>query len=225
MCSWSIRSFISWFISTKRLATLPQKVEAIQNFLKPQNVKELRRFLGMVNFYHRFIPDIASAQSQLQEAITGHKQSSQTQIEWTTEKEATFKKLKDDLANATLLTFPDPLAQFSLQTDASGSAIGAVLQQWQDQTWKPLSFFSRKLTSAQCNYSAYDRELLAIYVAIKHSRFMLEGREFFVITDHKPLIFAFSQKLDRASPRQCRQLTYISEFTTDIRHVSSDKNI
>jgi len=76
----------------------------------------------------------------------------------------------------------------------------------------------------QCNYSAYDRELLAIYAAVKHFRFMLEGRKFSVITNHKSLTFAFAQKLDRASPRQCRQLTFISEFTTDIRHIPGEDN-
>jgi len=96
------------------------------------------------------------------------------------------------------------------------------MQQRQGQGWRSLSFFSRRLTPAPCNYSAYDRELLAIYAAVKHFRFMLEGRRFFVIIDHKPLTFAFPQKLDRASPRQCRQLTFILEFTTDM---STDKHV
>jgi len=145
-------------------------------------------------------------------------------VDWTTNRKTAFKKAKDELANATLLAFPDPSAQFAVQTDASGSAIRAVLQQRQGQDWRLLSFSSRRLTPTQCNYSAYDRELLAIYAAVKHFRFMLEGKKFSVITDHKPLTFAFAQKLDRASSRQCRQLTFISEFTTDIRHVPGEDN-
>jgi len=192
--------FLGHHISAKGPAS--QKVEAILNFPEPQNVKSLRRFLGMINFYHRFLPNIAHTQQPLQEAIISQKRNDQTPIDWTSERRAVFKKLKNELANTTLLAFPDPTAQFSVQTDASGSAIGAVLQQAQGQTWQPLSFFSRKLTSAQRNYSAYDRELLAIYAAIKHFHFMLEGRNFFVLTDHKSITFAFSQKLDRASPRQ-----------------------
>lgn len=109
-------------------------------------------------------------------------------------------QLKDDLAKSALLAFPNPSAQFSIQTDAPGIAIGAILQQAKDGIWQPLCFFSRKLTPAQRNYSAY-RELLAVYAAIKHFRFMIEGRNFFVLTDHKPLTFAFAQKLERASPR------------------------
>lgn len=100
-----------------------------------------------------------------------------------------------------------------------------MLQQLKDRTWQPLSFFARKLTAAQRKYSAYDRELLAIYAGVKHFKYMLEGRDFFVLTDHKPLTFAFKQKLEQASPKQCRQLTYISEFTTDIRHVPKEDNV
>jgi len=105
----------------------------------------------------------------------------------------------------------------------SPSAIGTVLQR-QDQGWRPLSFFSGRLTPAQCNYSAYDRELLAIYAAVKYFRFMLAGRRFFVIIDHKLFTFSFAQKLDHTSPRQYHLLTFISEFTTDIRHVPGKDN-
>lgn len=129
----------------------------------------------MINFYNRFLPNAARTQSVLQEEIAGQKKGSQSSISWTDKTETAFNKLKDDLANAALLTFPDPEAQFAVQTDASDSAIGAVLQQFKDNSWQPLSFLSRKLTPAQAKYSAYDKELLAIYSAIKHFRFMLEG--------------------------------------------------
>jgi len=85
-----------------------------------------------------------------------------------TGQKATFKKLKDELTNAILFAFPDPSAQFVVQTNASGSAIGAILQQRHGQGWQPLSFFFKRLTLPQCNYSVYDHELLAIYAAIKH---------------------------------------------------------
>jgi len=125
-------------------------------------------------------------------------------------RKTTFKKLIDKLANATLLAFPDPSVQFIVQTDAFDSVIGALLQQRQSRGWRSLSFFSSRFTPEQCNYNAYDRELLTIYAAIQYFRFMLEGRRFLVMTDHEPL--TFSQKLDRASPRQCCQLTFILKF-------------
>ncbi|KAG8190957.1 hypothetical protein JTE90_010821 [Oedothorax gibbosus] len=90
---------------------------------------------------------------------------------------------------------------------------------------QPLSFFSRKLSPAEKNYSAYDRELLAAYASIKHFRHMLEARQFTLHTDHKPLTYAFRQRSDKCSPRQARQLDFISQFTTDIRYIKGSENI
>ena len=110
-------------------------------------------------------------------------------------------------------------------TDASDTAVGAVLQQHINDIWKPISFFSRKLTPAECRYSTFDRELLAVYLGIKHFRHFLEGRSFHVLTDHKPLTYALNTRLDRHSPRQIRQLDYIAQFTSTICHVSGMDNV
>jgi cleavage and polyadenylation specificity factor subunit 1 len=103
--------------------------------------------------------------------------------------------------------------------------MGAVLQPRVQNAWQPLAFFSRKLSPAQQKYSAYDRELLAIYEAVKHFRHMLEARHFIIFTDHKPLTYAFEQKRDKCSPRQFNHLDYISQFTTDIRHIPGQHNV
>jgi cleavage and polyadenylation specificity factor subunit 1 len=102
--------------------------------------------------------------------------------------------------------------------------MGAVLQH-RVNTWQPLGFFSRKLNPARQKYSAYDRELLAIYVAVKHFRHMLEVRHFIIFTDHKPITYAFQQKRDNCSPRQFSHLHFVSQFTTDIRHITGQDNV
>jgi len=101
----------------------------------------------MINFYHRFLPNIAKTQTSLQEVLKDQKKNSQAPVNWTPDRRAAFKKLKDELANATPLAFPNPPAQFIVQTDASGSAIGVVLQQRHDQAWQSLHFFSRKFST------------------------------------------------------------------------------
>lgn len=146
------------------------------------------------------------------------------QLIWTQEVERAFDACKKQLEEATLLAHPKEGAPLILQTDASDTAIGAVLQQLQGDMHVPLSFFSQKLTNAQKNYSTYDRELLAIYKALKYFRHFVEGRQCTVATDHKPLIYVFNQKSDRASPRQLRQLDYIAQFTTHIIHLPGVKN-
>jgi RNase H-like domain found in reverse transcriptase len=77
----------------------------------------------------------------------------------------------------------------------------------------------------QTRYSAFDRELLACYLATRHFRWMLEGRRFYVLTNHKPLTFALHRISDAWSARQQRQLSYIAEFTSDVRHVAGVDNV
>lgn len=94
-----------------------------------------------------------------------------------------------------------------------------------DNTPQPLAFFSRKLSLTECKYSTYDRELLAIYMSIKQFRHMLEGSDFTILTDHKPITYAFTQQPNKCSPRQYRQLNFISQFTTHIHYIKGEDNI
>ncbi|GFX52820.1 retrovirus-related Pol polyprotein from transposon opus [Trichonephila clavipes] len=135
------------------------------------------------------------------------------------------ERCKQALAAAALLAHPSPSGPLALHVDASDYAIGGALHQVVDSELQPLAFFSRKFTSSEKSYSAYDRELLAIYSAIRHFRYMLEARDFTVFTDHKPLTYAFRQKSDKCSPRQIRQLDFISQFTTNIVHIPGSDNI
>ena len=102
--------------------------------------------------------------------------------------------------------------------------VGAVLEQLIGGIWKPLTFFSRQLHPPECKYSAFDRELLALYLAVRHFHFFLEARSFIAYTDHKPLTLAFAKVSDPWSPRQQRHLSYISEFTTNVRHIAGKDN-
>ncbi|GFS18965.1 Pol polyprotein [Elysia marginata] len=135
-----------------------------------------------------------------------------------------FAASKDVLSKAVLLIHPQPDAPTSLTVDASNTAVGAQLEQRQGRSWVPLAFFSRKLSDSEKKYSAFDRELLASYSALKHFRHFLEGRLFTLYTDHKPLTFALTSQTDR-SPRQTRHLSFIAEFTTDIQHIKGKFNV
>lgn len=218
-------NFLGYEVTPKGISPLPERVDKIKNFEKPTNVTELRRYLGLLNFYRRCLPHAAETQAPLHEMTKNRKKKDKTPLIWTTEAENAFVKTKTDLANAALLAHPDPELELSLMTDASDHAIGAVLQQKKDDFFQPIAFFSKKLNNAQSKYSAYDRELLACYEAIKHFRQFLEGRHFTLFTDHKPLVYAFRQNPNKASPRQFRHLDFIGQFTTDIRHVAGTDNV
>ena len=156
--------------------------------------------------------------------LSSTKEKVQT-LTWTQDAQAAFQATKEALAKASLLSYPTTNAPTCLMTDASDTAVGAVLQQHVNGVWRPISFFSRKMTFTEQRYSTFDRKLLAVYLAIKHFRYFLEGRQFHVLTYHKPLTFALNTKLDRHSPRQAQHLDYIAQFTSNIQHVQGPDNV
>nr|XP_033203761.1 uncharacterized protein LOC117164662 [Bombus vancouverensis nearcticus] len=193
-------TFLGHTVNADGIKPLAERVDAIVEVPLPGTVKALRRYLG------------------------GKKGNAP--IKWTEQSEASFRESKRALANATMLAHPIPGAPVSLAVDASDYAIGAVLQQRVNDSWQPLGFLTKPLNSAQRKYSAYDRELLAMYTAVKRFRHAIEGRNFTIYTDHKPLTYAFNQDPDKCSPRQFRQLDYVGQFTTDIRYIKGlDNNV
>ena len=123
------------------------------NFVKPEKQRALRRYLGMVNYYHRFIPQCAAKLTPLNNLLTaaneGHTRlspKSNFDLKWD---QNAFSESKQILANATLLVHPDPMAQINITCEASDVAVGGVLQQYLNGMWQPLSFFSKKLNPAE----------------------------------------------------------------------------
>ena len=214
-------SFLGHNITASGASPLPHKVQALIDFPRPTTVKQMRQYLGMLNFYRRFIPRTAHTQAPLNSVCSG---KDKQEIKWTSEMTRAFEQSKKEIANATLLAHPRYNAPLSISTDASDHALGGVVHQLVNHHLQPLGFYSRKLTPTERRYSAYDRELLALFSTIKHFSYLLEGRKFAAYTDHKPLVYAFLQNADKASPRQSRQLSYISQFTTDIRHIKGEEN-
>nr|VZI07626.1 unnamed protein product [Spirometra erinaceieuropaei] len=206
--------FLGHHVDAQGLRPLSSKVEAIRDFPPPTSKRQLQRFLGMVNFYRRFLPYCADLMLPLTNLLSGPKGP----LELRGHALTAFESIKTSLADATLLTHPAPEAPLSLMVDASTVAVGAVLQKHINDSTRPLAFFSKKLSIAETRYSTFGRELLAIYLAIKHCRHFLEGRDFTIFTDHKPLTFVLRSHSDKYKPREISHLDYISQFTTDIRH-------
>ena len=214
--------FLGHHVSSKGIRPLDSKVEAVVKFPQPTTARQLREFVGLINFYHRFIPHCADILRPLN-ALLAATRSSQS-LSWTEGATKAFIDIKEALAQATLLNHPKPSAPTCIVTDASDTAVGAVLQQLIDGVWCPISFFSKKLKTSETRYSTFDRELLAVYLSIKHFRHFVEGREFHIRTDHKPLTFALGTRGDHHSPRQIRHLEFISQFTSDLRHIKGCEN-
>ena len=221
--------FLGHYVDEKGILPAADRVEAITSFPAPDTLKKAQRFVGMVNYYFRFVPKLAEIliplHSHIAEMEKLRKKNRKFAFSWPDSCNDAFNRAKEALANATLLVHPKKKGLIiSLFTDASAKAIGSVLQQYHKGIWQPLGYFSKKLSVAEVKYSALDRELLAIYLSVKHFRYFIEGRNFTVYTDHKPLTTAMTSIAER-SPRQSRHLEFISQFTTDIQHVKGKNNV
>lgn len=217
--------FLSHRITAEGIIPCPSKIIAIRDFPTPTTVKQAQRIVGMVNYYHRFIKNVSEKLRPIHQLIAEHSNKKNKKIfEWSQECEKALQSIKIDLEKTTLLAHPISDAKLSVSTDASNYAVGAVLEQTTNGKRVPLAFFSKTLSPTETRYSTYDRELLAIVLAIKHFRHFLEGRSFAVYTDHKPLISALTSKSEK-SPRQSRQLDFISQYTSDIRYITGDSNV
>ncbi|GBP80756.1 hypothetical protein EVAR_56602_1 [Eumeta japonica] len=210
-------TFLGYRISSKGTIPLPEKVEAIRTFPVPKTIRELRRFLGMINFYRRFIPNAAHYQAPLNALLTGSAKGSHP-VDITGELSQAFEACKEGLCQAALLAHPKCNAKLALVTDASDTAIGAVLQQYDDNRWQPLAFYSHKLSPTQQKYSPYDRELLAIYESIKYFRHMIEARKDNVVAD------TLSRVEEIVQPIDSNQLALAQQSDTELKQLVEGAN-
>ncbi|KAL7736356.1 hypothetical protein ACLKA6_014826 [Drosophila palustris] len=176
----------------------------------------------MLNVYRRCLPNAAFKQGQLQKLIIGNKKKDKTPIVWNAEADQMFEQCKSDLAHITTLTHPSANAKLVLHVDASNFCVGAALNELRNGSLKPLGFFSKRISESQKKQSTYDRELLAIFLSVKYFAHMIEGRSCTILTDHKPLTFAFQQNPEKSTPKQTRQLSFIIIHDRHSAHLGKD---
>lgn len=167
----------------------PSKIEAVKNFPVPKSPKDIQSFLGLANYYRKFIKDFSKISKPISSLLKKN-----VPFLLTSSQQESFDRLKLSLTQEPILRYPDFTKEFILTTDASNFALGAVLSQEHDSHDLPVSFGSKTLNSAESNYSTIERELLAIVWAVKHYRSYLFGRKFKIITDHRPLTWLFNLK-------------------------------
>ena len=213
--------FLGHHISAEGLRPSQTNVDAILTYKQPTTRKQLLRFLGMVQFYSRFLPNLALHVGPLYNSTHGK----YAKITWSPDTVWHFQQVKSLLANATVLAHPNSLSNIELITDASETAMGAVLNQVSNGHCQPLAFWSKTLKPHEQKWSCFERELFACYSAIRHFRYFLESRDFILKTDHKPIVAKFQSSSPASSPRQARFFDYITQFTNKVEHVSGSKNV
>ena len=182
-------SYLGHVISAEGLHTADSKVKAVVDAPDPRNISELRSFLGMVNYYGKFLPNLATTLSPLY-----HLLRQTTSWRWGPKQKRAFRKVKRLLKSSRVLTHFDDQLPLLLECDASPYGLGAVLShEMPDGSERPICFASRTLTKAEQNYSHLDKEALAIIFGVRKYHQYLFGRPFQIKTDHKPLTHIFDE--------------------------------
>ena len=214
--------YLGHVISTAGVSPDPEKLRVLREWPAPSKVREMQSFLGFINFYAEYLADATQLTAQLYDLTTGHK--GDDSIVLSPQNIAAFEEIKRKLCAAPQLAHPDLERPFTLYTDASNIAVGAILlQRDSNGVERPVSFFSKKLSSAQRNYSTFERECLAVICALEHFRVYLLGRKFTLRTDHRALAWLFSKE-PKASARISGWLATLMEYPIVIEYVKGTEN-
>lgn len=205
--------YLGFIISEKGTLPNPNKTRCIDEYPRPQTVVEIQRFLGLCNYYRKFINNFAKMAKSLYYLC-----SKDVPFLWNNSCENAFNDLKKAITSPPVLAFPDFNETFVVHTDASNVAVGSVISQLD----RPIQFASRTLNSAQRNYSTIERELYAIIFALEVFRHYLLGFEFILYCDHKPLIYLFNSK--RHESKMYRWRTQLSDYRFKILYKEGKQN-
>ena len=186
--------FLGHIVNEQGIHTDPAKVKAVQEVPSPTSIGELRSFLGFTGYYRKFIAEYAEVAAPLYNLLK-KKTANKGKLNWTSQCQQSFQSLKQKLIHFTTLSYPDWTKQFILDSDCSGQAIGAVLaQKDDDNTERPIAFYSKKLSDSQRKYSVTKQEMLALVSAIRHFHTYLYGGKFLCRVDHHSLICLHNTK-------------------------------
>lgn len=206
--------YLGHIISDKGIAMDPVKLEGVSKWPTPTKLKELRSFLGFINYYRRFIHDFSFIAKPLHDL-----QKKDAPWKWEEPQETAFNKLRDALLSRPTLVHPDLEKPYILETDASKFAYGAILSQKQeDGKLQPIGFMSRKMSQAEEGYEVHDRELLAIIRALEQwEHFLKEAKHpITILTDHANLRYFNTKRL--LKDRQARWMEFLTLFDYELRY-------
>eukprot|EP00731_Ephydatia_muelleri_P017894 Em0010g992a len=198
--------YLGHIVSRDGVKADPEKLRAITSYPIPRDVKELRQFLGLANYYRRFI----EGYSVIAEPLHKLTRKSAAGYKWTDECGRAFLALQQRLVSPPILAYPQFAHKFTLATDASDSALGGILSQVINGQERVISYWSRQLNKAERNYSTVEREALAVVAAVKEFYPYLYGRPFTLYTDHNPLTSLHGLK--DTGGRLTRWLLYLQQF-------------
>lgn len=210
--------FLGLMVGKNGIRVDPAKTEVVEKWPRPQSLTELRGFLGLVQFFRRFIKKFSGLAQPLTELTKKGKGIGH----WNEKCDEAFNQLKSALTNAPILVSPNWNKKFTLHVDASQVAVGGTLTQEDDEgRTRVISYTSKKMTPAEQNYTTNDRELLALVHGLQRFRCYLEGSTFSVITDNQVVSHFFSKS--NLSRREARWLELLADFNISALTLKSGK--
>ena len=229
-CEFSVTKvkYLGLIVTTEGIQMDSEKIEAILKWETPESVKDVQAFLGFANFYRRFISKFSQRTRSLTELTkgeqittkSGKKRTRYNVFIWTEDCKKAFEDLKEAFTTAPVLAHYDPSLETWIETDSSDFVTAGVLSQMHDGVLRPVAYFSKKMTPAECNYMIYDKELLAIIKSFEvwrpEAASAAPDQPIKVYTDHKNLEhFMTTKQLNR---RQARWAEFLSEFNFKIMY-------
>jgi transposase InsO family protein len=215
--------YLGFQITADGIQPMEEKVRAIREAPAPTNIQELRSFIGMVNYYARFQPNLSHNMAPLYALL-----KKGTRWTWNKEHASAFNYIRDKISKDTVLAHYAPDKPLVLSCDASPVGIGAVLQQREtDGSLRPISYVSRSLSTAERSYAQIEREALAIVFGTEKFRQYLLGRTFTLLTDHQPLVILFGDHAgipQMASARIKRWALALAAYSYTVKYISSKEN-
>ena len=203
--------YLGHVISKEGIRPDPEKISAIKEYPAPRSVKEVRAFLGLANYYRKFVKDFAKIAVPLHDLT-----KKGLKFHWVEGCQSAFEKLKQALTQAPVPAYPDFTVEFTLPTDASDEGLGYVLGQVQNNREVVIGYTGRKLLPAEKNYSVTEREALAVVSGIRHFRSYLYGVHFKVCTDHSAV--RWLMRLKEPSGRLTRWAILLQQYDFEIIH-------
>ena len=201
--------FLGHIVTQDGVKVDAKKVDAVSSWPTPLNIHDLRAFLGLANYYRRFVRNYSLLTLPLTRML-----KKGMAVEFGGVELEAFQAVKDALTSTPVLAVADPHLGYRIVTDASDFAIGAILLQDQGHGWQPIAYESRKLQPAELRRNVYEKEMLAVLHALKAWRCYVEGRPIELVTDHESLKWLLTQKeLDR---QQAKWVQLLSQFDIDI---------
>ena len=214
--------YLGFLITKNGVSPDPDKVSAITKFPVPKDVSDIRRFLGMVNNLARFVPNLSSVLEPIRLLLR-----KDSVFSWDVPQQMAFDQVKSILVSPDVLVLYHPQSETCLRADSSSYGLGAVLLQRQENNvWKPVSYISRSLTSAEKGYATIEKEALAITWSCERFSQYLLGKHFLIQTDHNPLVSLLAKRrLDELPIRIQRFRLRLLRFSYDIEYIAGSKQI